>query len=298
MSLTHDSALYPGSNPIVIYSQSYYYAIIASCLYFSISTLLLISTLGATLAHKYPPSFATLTGPQRTLMLQTISFALYVSLGAGVFSYIEGWPFPDGVYWALYTLLTIGLGTDFPLTTTLARSLLIPYAAIGITVIGLVVGSVRGLVLERASANVVRRHLWTQRERWRKNINARKQLGQPLTSIRSDATAINPFRRLLPSRREDQYVERRLSRLPRQLTKHAAQPLKPEDEDGSWNRAEFELMRYIEAKSESKERNVALGFSFLVILIVWFGGSMIFWLCEHVSRSFAHIKRQWQSSQL
>jgi len=71
VSLTHDSALYPASSPIIIYSQSYYYAIIASCLYFSISTLLLVSTLGATFTHKYSPSFATLTGPQRTLMLQT-----------------------------------------------------------------------------------------------------------------------------------------------------------------------------------------------------------------------------------
>ena len=79
---------------------------------------------------------------------------------------------------------------------------------------GLVVGSVRGLVLERTGANDVRRHLWNQRERWRKNINARQQLGQPLTSIKSDATAIKLFRRFLRSRTEDHYVERRLSRLP------------------------------------------------------------------------------------
>ena len=36
-----------------------------------------------------------------------------------------------------------------------------------------------------------------------------------------------------------------------QLTKYAAQPLKPEDEDGSWKRAEFELMQCIEVKSEN-----------------------------------------------
>ncbi|KAG6829160.1 hypothetical protein H0H92_005504 [Tricholoma furcatifolium] len=123
-----------------------------------------INAMGAYLFKAYPPSFNTLTIPQRTLMLQTVTYFLYLALGAGVFSAIEGWQFCDGLYWADYTLLTIGLGTDFPLKRTASRALLIPYAAVGIMMIGLVVGSVRGLVLERAKTEVAQRSLAKQRE--------------------------------------------------------------------------------------------------------------------------------------
>ncbi|KAG6853043.1 hypothetical protein C0991_007299 [Blastosporella zonata] len=98
-------------------------------------------------------------------MLQTISYILYLALGAGVFAALEGWAFCDGLYWADYTLLTIGIGSDFPLHKTVSRALLIPYAALGIMMIGLLVGSVRGLVLERGKMKVARRSLAKQRMR-------------------------------------------------------------------------------------------------------------------------------------
>lgn len=99
-------------------------------------------------------------------MLQTMSYVFYLAFGAGIFSTIEGWDFVDGVYWADYTLLTIGLGTDFPLQTNTAKALLIPYAAGGITMLGLVIGSVRGLVLERGKTKVIRRTVQKKREKW------------------------------------------------------------------------------------------------------------------------------------
>ena len=86
-----------------------------------------------------------------------------ISFGAGIFSTIEHWDYVDGVYWAL---LTIGLGTDFPLHINTAKALLIPFAVIGITMLGLVIGSIRGLVLERAKTKVVRRRLEKERTKW------------------------------------------------------------------------------------------------------------------------------------
>jgi potassium channel subfamily K len=147
------------------FSQSFYYGVISSILYFIISTLLLWNLLGAYLFKAYAPSFTSLTIPQRTLMLQTISYTLYLSLGAGVFSALEGWNFVDGLYWADYTLLTIGLGSDFPLKNTVARGLLIPYAVGGIIMIGLVIGSVRSLFLERGKNKVRRRALVKERKK-------------------------------------------------------------------------------------------------------------------------------------
>lgn len=81
-------------------------------------------------------------------MLQTMSFVAYLLLGALVFSKIEGWKYLDAVYWADVTLLTVGLG-DFSPQTHTGRGLLFPFAIGGILIIGLVIGSIRSLVLER-----------------------------------------------------------------------------------------------------------------------------------------------------
>ncbi|KAJ3513587.1 hypothetical protein NLJ89_g2864 [Agrocybe chaxingu] len=282
IGLTHDSEIF-AEPPIVAHSQAYYYGLISGILYFTISTFLLLSTVGAIVFKAYTASFSSLTPAQRTLMLQTVSFSLYLALGAGIFSSIEDWGFADGVYWADYTLLTIGLGTDFPLTTTLGRMLLIPYAAFGITLIGLVVSSVRGLVLERAKAKVARRHLGKEREKWKENIKDRRQLADIAASIMESTTARSP----LQGQRERLH-KKRLMKLPQQLSKHVSDPLKAEDQRGPWHRAEFELMRFIEAHAESAERYIALGASFLVILIVWFVGSVIFWVCEHKTQGWTY----------
>lgn len=89
-------------------SQAYYYGIIAAALYFIIASMMVVTTIGAYTGH-YRKGFK-LTTSQRTLMLQTIMFMVYLLLGALIFSHIENWPFLDAVYWAEFTLLTIGLG--------------------------------------------------------------------------------------------------------------------------------------------------------------------------------------------
>lgn len=164
LSLTHKLIIQPRTS--YVFSQSYYYGIISTALYGIISTLLLFNLVGAHVFHAYPPSFNSLTIPQRTLMLQTISYVLYLAVGAGMFAALEGWSYVDGVYFSNYTLLTIGLGTDFPLLSAAGQALMIPYAVGGITMIGLVIGSVRGLVLERGEVKVKRRTLEKERNKW------------------------------------------------------------------------------------------------------------------------------------
>jgi potassium channel subfamily K len=153
------------------FSQSFYYAIISAITYFIISTLLLWNLLGAWAFKKYPPTFTSLTISQRTLMLQTVSYSLYIALGAGIFSSLEGWSFVDGVYWADYTLLTIGLGSDFAPKRLVSKALLIPYAVVGVIMIGLIVGSVRGLFLERGKIKVRRRALEKERRKTIKRLD-------------------------------------------------------------------------------------------------------------------------------
>ena len=211
-------------------------------------------------------------------MLQTIAFAFYLALGAAIFAAIEGWSFTDGLYWADYTVLTIGLGTDFPLKSTLGRMLLIPYAPFGIAMVGLMVNSVMGLVMERAKEKVVKRHLGKERDRWTDHISKRLQGEQEKKGLKS----IAPRPRSLFffwHYKEDKKVQQ----LPRVIAK--ARSAQHQDRHTMWHHAEFELMRYIQITSEQSERYLALMASFLAFLIVWIGGSLVFWATEHVSRA-------------
>ena len=133
-----------------IWSQSWYYAIMSTILYFLISFMLANNLWGAYVQDHYPPGLRGLTHSQRSLMLQSILYMVYLGGGAALFAHLEGWRFLDGIYWADYTLLTIGIGSDFSPKTTAARVALIPYAWGGIITVGLVVVGVRGLVIEKA----------------------------------------------------------------------------------------------------------------------------------------------------
>ncbi|KAH2414146.1 hypothetical protein KXV53_002475 [Aspergillus fumigatus] len=125
---------------------SYYYGAFAAGLYFVLSSLLLITVYGACRGH-YSREFR-LTTSQRSLMLQTILFLIYLLGGAAVYARIEGWRYLDAVYWADFTLLTIGIG-DFVPETHKGRGLLFPYAVGGILILGLIVGSIRAQMLEK-----------------------------------------------------------------------------------------------------------------------------------------------------
>lgn len=127
-------------------SSAFYYAIFASALYIGIGLIMCITVYGANKGY-YKKDF-NLTPSQRTLMLQTMSFVAYLLLGALVYSKIEGWEYLNAVYWADVTLLTVGLG-DFSPQTNIGRGLMFPFAIGGILIVGLVIGSIRSLVLER-----------------------------------------------------------------------------------------------------------------------------------------------------
>ena len=136
-------------------TQAYYYAIFAAGIYQVISYLMCITVYGAYKGH-YSKEFK-LTVAQRTLMLQTISFLTYLLLGALIYSHIEGWKFLDAVYWADFTSLTIGIGGSYTPKTHLGRGLLFPFAMGAIIILGLVVGSIRSLVLERGKKKLAAR---------------------------------------------------------------------------------------------------------------------------------------------
>lgn len=221
------------SGGIFVRSQAFYYAIIAAALYFIIATLLLGNYL-ALLTGRYAKQF-TLTVVQRTLMLQTLTLMLWLCLGAGVFSKLEGWAFLDGIYFCDTTFLVVGLG-DFYLTTNAGRALLFPYAAVGVVMIGLVVSSIRGLVLERGKRNVKRRFLEKEREKY----VAAHTPTKPISAL--DGASMS-----------------------KQNSMH---------DEGE--RERFELMRRVQHKADQRRKWMALGISLAFFVIFWLLGAYVF----------------------
>ncbi len=126
--------------PAETYSQGFWHAIIAAVLYLINSMLLMVNMLGYFLSH-YPQHF-DLDDDQRTLILQTMMFFIWLAGGARVFSNVCGFSYADALYFADVTVLTIGYGDIVPRNNQ-GRGFVLPYAVIGIIFLGLMINSIR-----------------------------------------------------------------------------------------------------------------------------------------------------------
>ena len=222
-------------------TQAFYYAIMAAGIYFIIATLMVITVYGA-IRGEYHREFE-LTTSQRTLMLQTIGFLIYLLGGAAVYAKIEGWVFLDAVYWADVTLLTVGLG-DYSPMTHLGAGLLFPYAIGGIVTLGLVIGSVRSLVLERGKVKIGARMV----EKKRKRVLERM-------AKKGENAKLTPLLKLDSSSGEFESERQR-------------------------REAEFNLMREIQDKAMRNRKWTSLGISACAWFFLWFMGALVFYKAE------------------
>lgn len=232
---------------LYVWSQAFYYGIYAACLYFFCSSLMIITFYGAMKGH-YSKDFQ-LTTSQRTLMLQTIMFLIYLLVGALVFSSIENWNYLDAVYWADATLFTVGFG-DYCATTALGRALLFPFALVGVISLGLVVGSIRSLALDRGQRQLGARIEEKERERTlkRKIRSGKDDILIPVNTVDADQNFLDRDGPVLTE------YERR--------------------------KEEFELMRRIQIRAEHRGRWVAMGISTTAWLVLWLVGAAVFQQCE------------------
>ncbi|KAI2468358.1 voltage-gated potassium channel [Annulohypoxylon bovei var. microspora] len=226
-----------------VWSQAFYYGMYAAIIYFIVASLMVITVWGAEKGH-YAKDFE-LTMSQRTLMLQTIVFLMYLLVGALIFSTIEGWNYLDSVYWADVTLFTVGFGEISP-QTRLGRGLLVPYALVGVISLGLVIGSIRSMILDRGKHRLDARMLERQRRlsirRMLKKGNA--GLLDPVDGEPSDES----------SRAHWTEFERR--------------------------QKEFQLMRKIQRQASKRERWTAMAVSTTTWVLLWLVGAKIFQECE------------------
>ncbi|KAK4935182.1 hypothetical protein LTR10_023713 [Elasticomyces elasticus] len=228
-------------------SQAYYYAIFAAALYQVVSYLLCLTAWGAYSNH-YQKQFR-LTMAQRTLMVQTMAFLVYEWLGALVYATIEGWRFLDALYWSNLTILTVGLGDLYVPTTTLGRALLFPYALIGVIFVGLVIGSIRSLVLDKA------------RVRTSARVAEKLRLNQITGVSRGKATKHSLPDELLQTNREESAFLPNRAELLRQM-------------------AEFNTMRTIQKSAQRRRESIDLSISVAAVAILWTIGAVVFWITE------------------
>ncbi|KAH6674757.1 potassium channel-like protein [Halenospora varia] len=137
------------------FTQAYYYAVEAAGLYFLVSLNIAFLLYGA--KRKYYQKELSIGKTERKLLLQQVLMMTYLLIGAVIFAQIENWLFLDGVFWADFTILTIGLGGEYSPQTSLGRLLFIPYALGGVIIVGIEINSISGL-LEKAKRKM-RSHL-------------------------------------------------------------------------------------------------------------------------------------------
>lgn len=233
------------------FSQAYYYGILAAAIYFIIATMMIFTARGVYIGH-YTRYFK-LTTAQRTLMLQVMLFLGYMLAAAVVYWDIEGWQFLDAVYFVDVTLFTMGFG-DFSPKTHLGRGLLFPMAIGGILFVGLIIASIRTLVLERGSHKVSRRQVEIVRQK------ALKRLNPDEGSVRL---------RLL-GRKHD-------------VGNEPSSELERREQ-------EFNLMREIQSRASTNNRLMALGISAGLWLLLWFIGAVCFWQAEQSTQQWSYFE--------
>ncbi|PYI22851.1 voltage-gated potassium channel [Aspergillus japonicus CBS 114.51] len=248
----------PPVPPNETYSQAYWSAVIAAVLYFILGVILLINMLGYVLGH-YPQYFA-LTDGQRTLILQTTAFVVWLIIGAAIFSNVIGISFADALYFSDVTILTLGYGDITP-TTPVARGLVFPYAVIGMIILGLVVNSVLQFAHDIQYKQVIRKHV----ERKRRATVSRS------VSIEPGATS------------QLEYKPRHSGRPVRSTIDAFALMGRPKQVVMKEEKDRFDAMRAIQRETLFFRRWYNLVLSLIMFGIVWTIGAVAFWQMENIT---------------
>ncbi|KAL5336556.1 ion channel [Aspergillus crustosus] len=249
--------------PNQTFSQAYWSAVISAVLYFLLSIMLMINMLGYFLGH-YPQNFI-LTDDQRTLILQTIGFITWLAIGGAIFTQaIEGISYADAVYFSDVTILTLGFG-DITSSEPVGRGIILPYAVIGMVMLGLVVSSIHRFAQEIQEDNVVMNHI----QRKRKKVVQRSTS----ESISNSSSELDIEYHQRHSRRKPIIATINPFTLARESRRSRAVIMKEEKD-------RFAAMRAIQNETARYRRWTSLWISILAFAIVWTCGAVVFWALE------------------
>lgn len=309
----------PPRGPEQIYTQGFWYAVIAACMYCICAMLLMVNMLGYFLGH-YPQHF-TLTENQRTLILQTMLFFFWLAGGGAVFSTVEqrysdsdfDWSFVNALYFCDVTILTVGFGDLYP-ESNIGRGLVFPYSVGGIIMLGLMVSSISTFARELGSEKVVRRHVERSRVRtFGRTVTTSLELERRKTLAGSERLEISaPFNPRQTNKRTIGFTDNNRSdpkaTLPspkrtstmKTLTKvgsllaNAPIPkLSPRKTKLLLLREEkdrFNAMRKIQSSTRHFKNWYALTLSILAFGILWCIGAMVFWQAERSTQNMTYFQ--------
>ncbi|KAF2849470.1 potassium channel-like protein [Plenodomus tracheiphilus IPT5] len=287
----------PPNRPIEGYTQGFWYAIAAATFYTVCSMVLMVNMLGYFLGH-YGQDFK-LSDSQRTLILQTMAFFIWLAGGSAVFSKLESdngqvWAFSDALYFCDVTILTVGFGDLVP-TSDVSRGIVFPYSVFGIIMLALIVSSLYKAVRELGEEKVVQKHVdrlrtrvvertvtnsfdLRHREREAHHLIRRRARAHPKISA---PMQLRPYRTVLQDREiavQSQKQENRATfpDMPTLLNR----PRTPKLLLLKAEKDRFEAMRLIQASSSQFKRWFALFWSISTFSILWCIGAIVFWQCE------------------
>ncbi|KAK5175815.1 Potassium channel [Saxophila tyrrhenica] len=295
--------------PQQTYSQGFWYAVIAACMYLVCSMLLMVNMLGYFLGH-YPQHFQ-LSDSQRTLILQTMLFFLWLAGGGAIFSYVEttygdgtfNWSYVNALYFCDVTILTVGFG-DLYATSDIARGLLFPYSVGGIIMLGLMVSSISKFATEIGSENIVQRHVEHSRVRTiGRTVTTSLEMerrqtvtddGRPTISapISPADQARSRTIRIAENDEGPDDIPRRAKTLKRvaSLVSRSSRQRKPKLILLREEKDRFDAMRKIQHDTSKFKRWYALFLSVTAFAILWCGGAVVFWRAEHAGQGLSYFQ--------
>ncbi|KAJ4289090.1 Potassium channel [Kalmusia sp. IMI 367209] len=292
----------PPNRPYQAYTQGFWYAIAAAAFYLLCSMLLMVNMLGYFLGH-YPDNFA-LSESQRTLILQTMVFFIWLGGGAAVFQRIEtdagqGWSFADSIYFCDVTILTVGFGDFYP-TTDLGRGIVFPFSVGGIITLALIVSSIYKFMRELGEENIVMKHTDRMRQRTADrtvtnsfDLRQREHAEHHLIRRRSFAERQRPT---ISAPSQPRAMRTAMGNTVRRATTFAPLPnalkrnkkpsllLLKEEKD------RFNAMRVIQHNSRKYRQWLALVFSLIAFGILWCIGAVVFWQAEKNTQEMTYFK--------
>ncbi|GMG00413.1 unnamed protein product [[Candida] boidinii] len=143
------------------YGPGYWFACFTVLFYFTNFIILLINELGFIL-HKYPPIF-NISSIQQSLMSQCIVFVIWLLWGSALFARLMNLTFNQSLYFAVVTVLTVGLGDIVPNTPN-QRAAVLVWCIFGLVIFGLIISSIRELMISSGASTM----LWHRVQKRRK----------------------------------------------------------------------------------------------------------------------------------
>lgn len=297
----------PPIRPQQTYSQGFWHAVIAACIYLFSSMILMVNMLGYMLGH-YPQHFE-LSDEQRNLILQTMMFFIWLAGGGGVFSKVCGWSYVDALYFCDVTILTVGFG-DFAAPNDAGKGLVFPYSVGGIIILGLVVSSIRQFALELGHDKVIKRHVEKRRV---------KTIGRSVTPSTETQEREGHYKSLLRGGRRPT-ISAPIQLQDRSVTFHGSDPegeptrsIPSEEPKRTTSQAalnvfkrvrsrepkivllheqkdRFNAMRGIQQSTAKFKRWYALTLSVMAFGLVWCVGAVVFWQAEQREQGLSYFQ--------